>query len=661
MENEMDLRNIHIDDAFWAARQDLITQTVIPYQEKILNDAIPGIEKSHALANFRIAAGLEEGEFYGMVFQDSDVAKWLEGVAYSLILHPDDALEKRADDIIAIIEKAQQPDGYLDTYFILKEPGRKWQNLQECHELYCAGHMMEAAVAYYEATGKDRLLKVMEKVAACIDANIGPEEGKIHGVPGHEEVEIGLLRMYRATGNPDHLRLAKYFIDQRGQDPHWFTKEKEKRGWIQWGNDPEDLAYTQVFAPVREQKEARGHAVRDVYLLTAMADLAEATGDDSLRLACDRLFDDITRKQMYLTAGIGQVGKWEGFSFDYDLPNDTAYAETCASIGLAFFAHRMLKMKADRRYADVMERALYNGMLSGIQLDGSRFFYVNPLEVNPGVSGVLPGYEHVLPQRPQWYACACCPPNVVRTVESIGKYAWDEKEEDGQDLVLNHLYLGGSVTCAHAQIQTESEYPWNGKIRYTFASCDGTEFTFAFRIPAYVKDAQILLNGELLGEEALGVDTKDGYFYLTAAFADGDTIDLSFSMPVRRIYCNPRVRANEGQVALMRGPLVYCFEGADNGKALQELRIPRTAEFTVTELCDDYSPLNGMTVLDLEGLRCRFPAASKDSFLDGAGQPFEELYSEEPPVMEKAPLRAIPYFAWGNRGENQMRVWMPEA
>ena len=660
MENEMDLKNIHIDDAFWAARQKLITETVIPYQEKILNDEIPGIEKSHALANFRIAAGLEEGEFYGMVFQDSDVAKWLEGVAYSLILHPDEALEKRADDIIAVIEKAQQPDGYLDTYFILKEPQRKWQNLQECHELYCAGHMMEAAVAYYEATGKDRLLKVMERVAACIDANIGPEEGKIHGVPGHEEVEIGLLRMYRVTGNKDQLRLAQYFIDRRGQDPHWFTKEREKRGWVQWGNDPEDINYTQVFAPVRDQHEGRGHAVRNVYLLTAMADLAEISGDEALRTACDRLFDNITRKQMYLTAGIGQVGKWEGFSFDYDLPNDTAYAETCASIGLVFFAHRMLKMKTDRRYADVMEQALYNGVLSGIQLDGKRFFYVNPLEVNPGVSGKLPGYEHVLPQRPEWYACACCPPNVVRTVESLGKYAWDEKISDGKDLVLNHLYLGGSVTTKHAQILTESEYPWNGRIRYSFTACDGKEFTFAFRIPAYAKDAEILLNGEPLTGEAAGADLRDGYFYLTSAFADGDTIDLSFSLPVRRIYCNPRVRANEGQVALMRGPLVYCFEGADNGPLLQELRVPRCVAITASELQDDASPLNGMTVLDLNGVRCRFLPVSKDTFSGAAEEPFEELYSEQVPEREEVRMRAIPYYAWGNRGENQMRVWMHE-
>lgn len=663
MEKRIDLHRVKIDDAFWAPRQELVTRVVIPYQEKIMNDAIPGIEKSHALTNFRIAAGLEEGEFYGTVFQDSDVAKWLEGVAYSLAVHPDKELEKRADDIIGIIEKAQQPDGYLDTYFILKEPEHKWQNLQECHELYCAGHMMEAAVAYYETTGKDRLLKVMERTAACIAAHIGREEGKIHGVPGHEEVEIGLLRLYHATGKEDYLQLARYFIDQRGQDPAWFSKEREHRGWVHWEGASDNADYMQMFAPVRDQQEARGHAVRATYLLTAMAGLAEADKDPTLQRACDRLFDNITRKQMYITAGIGQVAKWEGFSHDYELPNDTVYAETCASIGLAFFANRMLRLRTDRRYSDIMERALYNGILSGIQLDGQRFFYVNPLEVVPEVSGKLPGYEHVLPKRPQWYACACCPPNVVRIIESLGMYAWEEREEDGAELVINHLYMGGTAEFAHGTIRTESEYPWNGRIRYCFENCDGEEFTFAFRIPGYTRDARILLNGETVYDAAdtsQAGDLKNGYYYLTAAFEEGDVIEVSFSMPVRRIYCNPRVRANEGQTALMRGPLVYCLEDVDNDFGLASIRIPADAECTVRKLQDDGSPLNGMMLLDLKGKALSFPAVPKEALGDGAEEPLEELYSEEKPIERDVTVRAIPYFAWGNRGGSSMRVWIYE-
>ena len=300
MEQELDLKNITITDAFWASRQKLVTEVVIPYQEAILRDAVPGAEKSHAIANFRIAAG-------------------------------DAALEARVDEVIATIAAAQQEDGYLDTYFILKEPDHKFQNLQECHELYCAGHMMEAAVAYFEATGKDTLLKVCQRLADCINRHIGPEEGKKHGVPGHEEIELGLLRMYEVTGNQDDLALAEYFIGQRGQDPQFFEKEKAARGWIHWSGNFVDPSYYQQHLPVREQKEAKGHAVRCMYFFSAAAELARLRSDASLAAACDQLFDNVTRKQMHLTGGIGQTAKWEGFTHDYDLPNDTCYDETCAS------------------------------------------------------------------------------------------------------------------------------------------------------------------------------------------------------------------------------------------------------------------------------------------------------------------------------------------
>lgn len=729
MEQEIDLKKVRITDEFWASRQKLITEVVIPYQEKILNDAIPGVEKSHAIANFRIAAGQETGEFYGMVFQDSDLAKWLEGVAYSLAIHPDAALEKRADQVIDTIAKAQQSDGYLDTYFILKEPEHKFQNLQECHELYCAGHMMEAAVAYYEATGKKTLLGVCERLADCIDRHIGPEEGKKHGIPGHEEVELGLLRMYEVTGNERDRKLADYFVEQRGRDPQFFENEKKERGWIHWSGNFVDPSYYQQHLPVREQTVAKGHAVRCMYFFSAAAELARLTGDASLAKACDVMFDNVTRKQMHITGGIGQTAKWEGFTHDYDLPNDTDYDETCAAIGLVFFAHRMLKLRASGRYGDIMERALYNGVLSGMQLDGKRFFYVNPLEVNPGVSGVLPGYEHVLPQRPQWYACACCPPNVTRTVASLAKYAWDETDgissgcghtsaaasvaADGNahcaasagagnctapvkgPVVYNHLFVGGEAEFTHGTIHTETGYPWNGRMTYEFHDCDGSRWTLALRIPSYAEDPSVLLNGRAVpgfpvktmaesvqqpesesGEMAeaapqsapafLSGDSllSDGYLYLTRDWKEGDRVELSFAMPVRRVWCNPRVRADEGCVALMRGPLVYCFEGVDNGDDIQELRIPRDAELCTTEISE--GPLAGMTAIDFEGRRMHFAgtaagapgdiARSAEEAEDGE----EPLYSDNPPEMAKAPMRAVPYFAWGNRGLNQMRVWVVE-
>ena len=636
---EIRVSQVKVEDGFWSPRQKLIADEVIPYQEKILNDEVEGVEKSHAFANFRIAAGMEKGEFYGMVFQDSDVAKWLEGVAYSLAVKPDQELEKRADQVIETIEAAQQPDGYLNTYFTIKEPEHRWQNLQECHELYCAGHMMEAAAAYYETTGKDRLLKVMERMADHIANRFGP--GKTPGIPGHQEIEIGLMRLYHVTGKEKYRDLAQYFIDERGKDPDFFKKEKEKRGWTHFGIDPSDTKYNQSFAPVREQKTAEGHSVRAVYMYTAMADLAKTGGDMELLDACVRLWDNITQKRMYLTGGIGSTGDGEAFTLDYDLPNDMAYAETCASIGMVFFARKMLDIFPSVKYADVMEREIYNGILSGMQLDGKRFFYVNPLEAEPGVSGVLLGYRHVLCQRPGWYACACCPPNLVRLVMSLGKYAWGEME----DTVYSHLFLGGSADLKLAEIEVKSEYPWNGRIEYTVHPKSGEKWTLAVRIPAWVKERTVLLNGKPLEQaEEKKIREKDGYLYLSGHWNDGDTLLITFPMPVRRIYCNTAVRENENCVALMRGPLVYCFEGTDHEALLQELRIPENAEF-VPQLCRD-GVLKGMILLEGAG-SCRVSA--------------KELYSEEKPESRSAALKAVPYFTWGNRGEGQMRVWMPEA
>lgn len=637
---EFDLRKFHIDDAFWGARQRLVTEVVIPYQEKILNDEIPGVEKSHALANFRIAAGLEEGEFYGMVFQDSDVAKWLEGVAYSLAISPDPELERRADAVIDLIAAAQQPDGYLDTYFIVKEPERKFQNLQECHELYCAGHMMEAAAAYYEATGKDRLLTVMQKEADCIRRHIGPGKGQIHGIPGHEEIEIGLLRLYETAGREEDRELAEYFLDQRGVNPDYFAQETEKRGWVQWEGSPHDTDYNQSYAPVREQKEARGHSVRAMYLYTAMAQDAGLRKDEGLKDACKRLWTNATERQMYLTGGLGQAARWEGFTHDYDLPNDTAYAETCASIGLVMFAHQMLKLEVDRKYADTMERALYNGILSGMQLDGKRFFYVNPLEVVPGVSGVLPGYEHVLPQRPEWFPCACCPPNVVRLVTSLGKYAWDER--DG--IIYSHLFIGGAASLTEAAIHVESGWPWKGSVCYRFERTSGRAFTLAIRIPSYACSRTVLVNGEEF--PCTEKDLERGYLLLHRTWKEGDCVELQSKFVVRKFYANPLIRADENCVALMRGPLVYCMEGIDNGGELQNLRIPADVEFTLVQGDEEDR-------LPAEIVRIRFQG-TRVSFAS------DDLYSEQPPKEEEVSLQAIPYYAWGNRGLNQMRVWMPQ-
>ncbi|MCI9574993.1 MAG: glycoside hydrolase family 127 protein, partial [Lachnospiraceae bacterium] len=397
---EVNVSQVKVADGFWSGMQEKVIDVVIPFQEKVLNDEVPGVAKSHAIENFRIAAGLSQGEFYGMVFQDSDLAKWLEGVAYSLSVKPDPALEKRTDDIIDIIEKAQQPDGYLNTYFTIKEPEHRWQNLHECHELYCAGHMMEAAVAYFDVTGKDKLLHVMERMADHIIDRFGAEEGKEHGIPGHQEVEIGLMKLYRATGKEKYRDMAKYFLEERGKNPDYFHQEKLKRGWQHWGQysiEAMDVTYNQAHEPIYDQKEAVGHAVRALYMYTAMADVAGADGDERMYQACRTLWDNVVNKKMYITGALGGNPEGEAFSNNYELPNDMAYAETCASIAMVFFAHRMLEMEMDGAYADIMEKELYNSTISGMQLDGKKYFYVNPLECEPGVSGKLFGYQHSLP------------------------------------------------------------------------------------------------------------------------------------------------------------------------------------------------------------------------------------------------------------------------
>ena len=623
------------------AYQRLVREKVIPYQYQVLEDKLEGVEKSHALENLRLAAQKNRGEalsgeFYGMVFQDSDVAKWLEAAAYSLGQCPDPALEREVDSVVELLAQVQQEDGYLNSYFTVKEPERKWTNLQEAHELYCAGHLMEAACAYYEATGKDRFLKIMEKNANCIYRHFMEECPQ--GYSGHPEVELALLRLYRASGNEKYKELCAHFLEVRGQSPNYFIEEKARRGWNVWGptgNDANDTDYTQSTLPVREQKDAVGHAVRAVYLYTAMADLAGETGDQGLAKACRALWESVTHRQMYVTGGIGSTVLGEAFTVDYDLPNATVYAETCASIGLIFFARQMLQLEAKGEYADVIERALYNTVLAGMQLDGKRFFYVNPLEVVPGISGKAATQTHDLPQRPPWYACACCPPNVARLLSSIGSYAYGE----GQGVFYTHLYLGGTVQSAQGfSLECHTDYPRQGTARFTFHG--DKETTLAFHIPAWSQKTSLSVNGEA---QELAALLRDGYAYLTRSFQEGDVIELSFDMTPYKVYASSKVPADTGCAAVQRGPVVYCAEGLDNGGDVLSLSL--AAEGAVTQLPYEPELLGGIIPLAAEGWRT---------------QPTQELYSRERPQRQAADIRLVPYYTWGNRGENQMRVWLPE-
>jgi len=630
----MDIKNVKINDSFWSARRELVMQTVLPYQEAILNDEIEGVDKSHALANFRIAAGVEDGEFYGMVFQDSDVAKWLEGAAWALAAKPDAELEARVDSIVDLVAAAQCSDGYLNTYFTVKEPEHRWQNLQECHELYCAGHMMEAAAALYEATGKDKLLGVALGMADNI-IEIFVKNGK-EGVPGHQEIELGLLRLYDVTGREDYRDLAFEFISRRGEDPEIFEKERKERGWIHFDPimDPENHDYAQIWEPAVRQREARGHCVRACYMYTAMAQLAKSRNDAELKATLDAIWEDITQRKMYVTGALGATAEGEAFSVPYDLPGDMAYAETCAAIALIFFARRMLDIEPANRYADVMELALYNAVLSGIQLDGKKFFYVNPLTVEPGVSGKVFGYKHVLPERTGWYTCACCPPNLVRLIMSLGKYAWGYEN----DTVYSHLAIGSNAEFDCARIECKSELPWQGRVSYNVFPKTKEGFTLAVRVPGYAKNACITLNGETVSSSE-----NEGYVYIKRQWGDGDTVELTFDMEPERIYTSTLVRENAGMVAIRKGSIIYCLENADNGQRLQELMLPRNAKLETFVM--ESGPLAGMCCVAAEGIRQSGSAS---------------LYSTQPPKTEPALIRAVPYFAWGNRGAGQMQVFIRE-
>lgn len=645
--NEVPLKNVKIMDNFWSRYINLAREVVIPYQWDAINDRIPDAEPSHAIKNFRIAAGLDIGEFHGMVFQDSDVSKWLEAVGFSLETQADPELEKNADEVIDILEVAQRPDGYLNTYFILKEPENRWTNLAECHELYCAGHFFEAAVAYYNATKKRKVLDIACRFADYIDSIFGPEEGKIHGFDGHPEVELALFKIYKVTGNKRYLDLSKYFLDERGAKPDFFDIEWEKRGktdfWQggvkrEWGK-----TYFQTHLPIRQQNSAEGHAVRLAYLCMAMADVAAETGDMELFKACKKLWKNIVTKRMYITGGIGSTSIGESFTFDYDLPNDTVYAETCASIGLAFFAHRMLMIEPKSEYADIMERTLYNTIIGGMSQDGNRFFYVNPLEVKPEACEKNPIKHHVKPTRQKWFTCACCPPNVTRTLTSLGRYIYTVNE----DTIYTNLYIGGEADIIvgenKVKLVQQTDYPWDEKVLFKVLTKVESKFTLALRIPNWCPKAMIKVNNEVLDIEEI---QNNGYIMLGRTWKDCDEIQLTLKMPILRMKANPQVSDDIGKVVIQRGPLVYCLEEEDNGSNLHEIYLAREAEL---EANFEKELLGGVVAIRAEASRI-----SESSWGN-------ELYSPEiKGECSSVNIKFVPYYAWANRCIGEMAVWINE-
>ncbi len=630
----LDLSKIKIKDPFWSKHVDLVRDVIIPYQWDAMNDRIPDAESSHCLENFRIAAGLKEGEYYGAVFQDTDVG-------FSLAYCKDEELERTADEAIDLIAQAQQEDGYINTYFTIHTEEKRWSRLCEGHELYTAGHLMEAAAAYYQGTGKRKLLDCMCRFADLICDTFGPEEGKIHGYPGHQEVEIGLVKLYRLTGERRYLDLAKYFIDARGVGENYFLKEIGAPGYdlITPEFHDYDPRYSQSHLPVRQQDTAEGHAVRAVYMYCAMADLAYEYQDRELMTACERIWDNMTGKRMYITGGIGSSGILERFTTDYDLPDEYNYAETCAAIGLALFGLRMAQITGKASYIDVVERALYNNILAGIALDGRSFFYVNPLEVWPDACMNRTSKEHVKPVRQKWFGVACCPPNIARTLASLGQYiyGWNRKTKK---LYVN-LFVSGEAELETGddtvKVRMETEFPWKNRVSLQVSGISEAGIRLMVRIPDYAEHFCIRK-----GTEEVFFENCGGYAQITAE-TDG-MYEISFEAPPQFVRANPKVRANVGRTAIVRGPLVYCLEEADNGENLSALYVD-TDQPVVEEMTD----LFGGSVI----LRARGQRVVQMSFKGG-------LYSSVKPKREPAMLTAVPYAYWNNRKPGEMTVWIKE-
>lgn len=633
MNYELPIKNIHVDDPFWNTQISNAVNHVIPYQWRVLNDAEPGAVPSHAIENFKIVAGLAEGEFHGYQFQDSDLAKWMEAASFSLIYKDDPTVREELLEAIELLEKAQQPDGYMDTHFLLKKPDRKWKELAHGHELYCAGHMLEAAVAYYQVTGSDRFMKVMEKLVDLIRNTFGKEEGKIDGYPGHEEIELALMKAYRATGDKKYLDLAEYFILNRGTVPGFQEEDRFKE--LKAQSKALDEGYYQVHKPVLEQTTAEGHAVRAMYFYTGMADVALETGNQDLVNTLHTLWKNVTGRRMYVTGGVGSQGDGERFTIDYDLPNDTCYTETCAAIGLAMWSLRMLKLEPKVEYADIMERALYNNVLSGISQDGEHYFYVNPLMLKPDVAHFRQDHESVEPSRVKWFGCACCPPNVIRTLTGLGSYVYTRQD----NRLYQHLYIGNTATFDFdgktATITSTANMPWEGKASICVSG--DASFELALRIPSYAKDFVLTKNGA-----AVEYAVENGYAIVQAA--NGDQFDVTFTMEATVLCANPRVTEDCGKACVLRGPVVYCAEEVDNGALLQDFILDVTAPVEVQKS----DLFGGICTLTVSGKRTDLSSWTEDTLY----QPVSAT------KVQPASMTLIPYFLWNNRGEGEMTVWM---
>ena len=585
MIEQIDFSHVKINDNFWSPRLSKHVSATLP----VCIDQIEN--QTGRIRNFENAAK-GEGEHSGIFFDDSDVYKALEGMAYSLINNPDPELEKKADEWIDKFAAAQQPDGYINTFYTLTGLDKRWTNMDK-HEMYCAGHMIEAGVAYYQATGKRKLLDVCIRMTDHMMSQFGP--GKRHWVPGHEEIELALVKLYQTTQEQKYLDFAYWLLEERG---HGHGTMGDEGKW--------DPVYYQDIVPVRQLTDISGHAVRCMYLYCGMADVAALKNDTGYIAAMDRLWDDVVHRNMYITGGIGSSRDNEGFTEDYDLPNLDAYCETCASVGMVLWNQRMNQLTGDSKYIDVLERSLYNGALAGISLGGDRFFYVNPLESK--------GDHH----RQEWYGCACCPSQLSRFLPSIGNYIYASSD----DALWVNLYIGntGQIRIGETDIllTQETDYPWDGSVKLTISTSQPLEKEIRLRIPNWCKTYDLSINGK-----RINVSEEKGYAVIKD-WKSQDVIALDMDMPVEIVAADPHVKENFGKRAIQRGPLVYCMEEIDNPEYFDQIQLSPSTTFQ-TAFASDI--LNGIKTIKTNG------RAQSATF--------------------------IPYYAWDNRKAGKMRVWIP--
>lgn len=617
---------VKVTDEFWAPRLETNRLVTVPYLFRMN-------EETGRVDNFRIAAGLKKGKHTGKRYNDSDVFKAIEAAAYTLKTNPDPELKKKIDELVYIIGRAQEPDGYLYTTRTIDPrnpaPGagkERWSNLRVSHELYNLGHLYEAAVAYYQATGEKNLLDVALKSADLLVRTFGP--GKRRGFPGHQEVEIGLIKLYRVTGREDYLKLARFFLEERGQYHGGEVYPKTSPFHI-YNSDE----YLQNHKPVLEQTEAVGHAVRATYMYSAMTDVAALFGSEEYARASRKLWEDVVGRKMYITGGIGSTGEYEAFGAAYELPNLTAYAETCAAVGNTLWNQRLFQLDGDGKYIDVLERIIYNGLLSGVGFTGDRFFYQNPLASKGN-------YE-----RSSWFEVACCPANAARFLATFPGYiyAYSDKE------VFVNLYVGSTASFeykdARLEIIQETKYPWLGSVKLGINPSRVREFTLCLRIPGWVRGKPV--PGELyryleagegriivrLNRKPVPVEVDRGYLRIKRKWRRGDVVEILFPMDIKRVLAHEKVAENRGKVAVERGPVVYCAEGMDNGGTALNLVLP------------DSSRLQQWFRNDLMG---------GIGVITGSGLVVDEKGKE----LRKQNLFLIPYYAWANRGAWEMTVWL---